>query len=192
MMMPEIATPSSLIGQASRLQVGFVQYKVCDSCICTPMYHVEKVLLFLQLLHTGTQIKLNVQCSTELALPRPCIFRSLSPRSLPSLSSPLDLVPPFLGHSQNYKTSVVDATCQFPVHCRRIHLNGKSVTFFVPPPELFSSVYVCDGDLHSVGEKEKANHVVSFKSRPRSLILGLLICLQTYVIFGTSNVKATT
>ena len=60
------------------------------------------------------------------------------------------------------------SACQFPVHCRRIHLNGKISHLFFHPrcslaPKLFCSVYVRPAFSCCCWRKRggwKANHVV--------------------------------
>ena len=113
--------------------------------------------------HTETRsISTPSSCRRGASPPTPPVhFPHFCPTfpSLAPLPLALALVVPFLGHSQNYKTPLRRSTCQFPVHCRRIHLNGKSVTFFVPLRNCFAE-FTCDCDLHSAGQNEKANHVV--------------------------------
>ena len=101
------------------------------------------------------------------------------PQFVPSFPS----LVPFLGHSQNYKTDApfVQSACQFPVHCRRIHLNGKISHLFCSPslPNCFAQ-FTCD--LHSAavaGENEEDGRRTTWSCQSDSFSRGFLIFLQS-------------
>ena len=73
------------------------------------------------------------------------------------------------------------SACQFPVHCRRIHLNGKISHLFCSPslPNCFAQ-FTCD--LHSAavaGENEEDGRRTTWSCQSDSFSRGFLIFLQS-------------